>query len=139
VHSVISMSAGECIQSLKVDIDLPYSFVKRYFDHYVRVARYVLAMFRYRDVVIKLRRSPSGNAHVVVTIDRCIDPKDYHVVMWLLGDDHRRIQHSIRRHLATGHILDFHYTYRASRKVKKVCEQNPGLEVCRELEREPER
>jgi hypothetical protein len=111
---------GECIQSLKVDVDLPHEFVKENFIYYVNKARFVLAMFNYKDVVIKLKKSPSGYAHITITIDRCIDPKDYHVVMWLLGDDHKRLQHSIRRYLATKHILDFHYKQRLKRnEVKK--------------------
>ena len=121
--AVICMGLGkyvnECIQSLKVDVDVPHEFVKENFIFYVNKARFVLAMFNYRDVVIKLRRSPSGNAHVTITIDRCIDPKDYHVVMWLLGDDHKRLQHSIRRYLATRHILDFHYKQRLKKNKAK--------------------
>jgi hypothetical protein len=116
----LSKYVDKCIQSLKVDIDLPYKFVKEYFIYYVSKARFVLAMFNYKDLVIKLKRSPSGNAHVVITIDRCIEPVDYHAVMWLLGDDHKRLNHSIRRFLATGHILDFHYRYKSKTRSKKT-------------------
>lgn len=99
----------QCIQVLKIDIDLPYSWVKQYEFLWVAHARFVLQMFRYYDIAVKFKKSPSGNTHVLIILDRCVDAKDYHVMMWLLGDDHKRLQHSIRRYLTTNKILDIHF------------------------------
>jgi hypothetical protein len=126
-----------CVRVLRVDIDLPYRFVKENFHHYVRVARFVLEMFGYRDLLIELRASPSNNAHVTIVLDRCVDLKHYHVLMWLLTDHHERIVHSMRRLRVTGQILDFHYRRGAARKwidvVREKCSQNPELDVCSQL------
>jgi hypothetical protein len=133
------VTVSNCVRALRVDIDLPYRFVKENFSHYTRVARFVLGMFGYRDLRIELKASPSNNAHVTIVLDKCVDPGHYHVLMWLLTDHHERIVHSMRRLRATGQILDFHYRRGAVRKridiVKRKCSQNPDLEVCRELER----
>ena len=126
-----------CIRVLRVDIDLPYKFVKENFDYYLKVARFVLDMLGYKDLVIELKPSASNNAHVVIVLDRCVEHKHYHVLMWLLTDHHERIVHSMRRLRATGQILDFHYRRGVPRRrvdiVKKKCSQNPELDVCREL------
>jgi len=116
---------SECIRSLKIDIDLPYRFVKEHFDYYVEHARYVLRMFSYRDLVVKLKRSPSGNAHVNIVVDRCVDKSIYHVLMWLLGDDHKRLTHSMKRFLITNHIMDFHYNHRWKGKQKEGWSKKP--------------
>jgi hypothetical protein len=129
---------SNCIRALRVDIDLPYRFVKENFHHYVRVARFVLEMFGYRDLKIELKASPSNNAHVTIVLDKCVEQRHYHVLMWLLTDHHERIVHSMRRLRITGQILDFHYRRGAVRRridiIKRKCSQNPDLEVCRELE-----
>jgi hypothetical protein len=128
-----------CVRVLRVDIDLPYRFVKENFNHYVRVARFVLEMFGYRDLAIKLKASAHNQAHVAIVLDKCVDLKHYHVLMWLLTDHHDRIVHSMRRLRATGQVLDFHYKRGAVRRridiVKKKCSQNHELEICRELGR----
>ena len=128
-----------CVRVLRVDIDLPYKFVKENFDYYLKVARFVLDMLGYKDLVIELKPSASNNAHVVIVLDRCVERRHYHVLMWLLTDHHERIVHSMRRLKVTGQILDFHYRRGVPRRrvdiVKKKCSQNPDLEVCSELER----
>jgi len=116
---------SECIRSLKIDIDLPYCFVKKYFDYYVEHARYVLRMFSYEDIVIKLKRSSSGNAHVNIVVDRCVDKNIYHVLMWLLGDDHKRLTHSMMRFMITKHIMDFHYNHKWKGKQKEGWGKKP--------------
>jgi len=127
----------KCVRVLRVDIDLPYRFVKENFNHYVRVARFILEMFGYRDLRIELKASTHNQAHVTIVLDKCVELKHYHVLMWLLTDHHDRIVHSMRRLKATGQILDFHYKRGVTRKrierIKKKCAQNPELEVCREL------
>jgi len=113
------MSTGsndECIRSLKIDIDLPYGFVREHFNIYVEHARYVLGLFSYKDLIVKLRMSPSGNAHVNIVVDRCVEKSVYHVLMWLLGDDHKRLAHSMKRFTATNHIMDFHYKHKWKKK-----------------------
>ena len=126
-----------CVRVLRVDIDLPYRFVRENFNHYVRVARFVLEMFGYRDLAVELRASAHNYAHVIIVLDRCVDLKHYHVLMWLLTDHHDRIVHSMNRLAVTGQVLDFHYKRGVARRrvdiVKKKCAQNPELEVCREL------
>jgi len=126
-----------CVRVLRVDIDLPYRFVRENFSHYVRVARFVLEMFGYRDLAVELRASTHNYAHVIIVLDRCVDLKHYHVLMWLLTDHHDRIVHSMNRLAVTGQVLDFHYKRGVARRrvdiVKKKCAQNPELEVCREL------
>jgi hypothetical protein len=129
---------GNCVRVLRVDIDLPYRFVKENFHHYARVARFVLEMFGYRDLKIELKASTHNQAHVTIVLDKCVELRHYHVLMWLLTDHHDRIVHSMRRFKATGQILDFHYRRGVARRridiVKEKCEQNPELEVCGELE-----
>jgi len=129
---------SNCVRVLRVDIDLPYRFVKENFDYYVRVARFVLEMFGYRDLLVELRASAHNYAHVTIVLDKCVELGHYHVLMWLLTDHHERIVHSMRRLRATGQILDFHYRRGAVRRridiVKRKCSQNPDLEVCSEVE-----
>ena len=113
------MEAGNCIKSLQVDIDLPYKFVKDHFTTYLHIAREVLYVFGYRDILVKLKKSRSGFAHVVFVLDKCVDPRDYHVLMWLLTDHHDRIRHSMNRYEITGKILDFLYNNKKKNKNKK--------------------
>ena len=128
---------SNCIRVLRVDIDLPYRFVKENFNHYVRVARFVLEMFNYRDILIELKASSHNQAHVTIVLDKCVELRHYHVLMWLLTDHHERIVHSMNRLRITGQVLDFHYKRGVARRridiIKKKCAQNPELEVCREL------
>jgi len=121
------MSGDQCIRSLQVDIDLPYSFVNLNFNIYLKVARDVLAMFGYRDLVVKLRRSRSGYAHVIIVLDKCVDLKHYHVLMWLLGDHHDRIRHSMRRFQATGKVLDFLYNSSITKSRSRRLERKNSL------------
>jgi len=113
------VETSNCIKSLQVDIDLPYKFVKENFPVYLRVARGVLVTFGYRDILVKLKKSRSGFAHVIFVLDKCVDVKHYHVLMWLLTDHHDRIRHSMSRYEITGKILDFLYRNKKKRKNKK--------------------
>jgi len=113
------MNSDNCIRSLQVDIDLPYRFVKENFMAYLHIAREVLYIYGYRDLLVKLKRSPSGFAHVIFVLDKCVDQRYYHVIMWLLTDHHERIRHSMSRYDVTGKILDFLYNNNRKKKIKK--------------------
>jgi len=107
-----------------VDIDIPLDKFMEYNLRKILMWKIVFctAMLGVNAVHSKIGRSRNGNVHLALLIDKEIDPVTMIQLKYCLGEDHKRLTHTIRRYEKTGKILDFLWINRRERKTPKCIE-----------------
>jgi len=97
------------MKAIFIDIDIPYEYMKRYRLDKVLELKIHLCLNQFGLTLEKYRidRSQCGNTHLRVIIKENIDPVTIIRFKYCVGEDHKRLTHTIRRYEKTGKILDF--------------------------------
>ncbi|MEM4889523.1 MAG: hypothetical protein QXJ64_08810 [Thermosphaera sp.] len=98
----------ECINVIKIDIDIPYDMFMDWAPFYESVADYVLIkLARARIKQVRYYRSEHGNVHVYIDVDKCVPKDAYHIVQFFLYNDHKRTMLNYTRYKRFGDHYDF--------------------------------
>jgi len=100
-----------------IDVDLPWSLMEKYELREIlnEKINFCLSRFNIKAKFVNITQSQCGNVHVhIITYDD-IDPKIAIKLKFCVGEDSKRLRHSIRRFEKLGKLLDFFWV----RKVKE--------------------
>jgi len=104
-----------------VDIDIPWEIMEKYrfFDILNDKVEYCLSKFNVDAKIVNVSRSQCGNTHLHIVLKQDVNAETIIKIKFCIGEDPKRLTHSIRRYEKTGKILDFFWI----RKVKECDEK----------------
>jgi len=94
---------------LFIDIDVPVEYMKIFNLYDITAFKIVKCseLLRVKISDVKVTTSRNGNVHVRLILKEDIDPKTAIMLHFCIGEDHKRLTHTIRRYLSTGKLLEF--------------------------------
>ena len=92
-----------------LDIDIKYDIMQKYalFDILSEKIDYCLSRFQLEPKSIFVQRSQCGNTHVHIVLKDEIDGETAIMLKFCMGEDGKRLMHSVRRFEKTGRLMDF--------------------------------
>jgi len=92
-----------------LDIDIKWEVMERYalFDLLSDKITYCLSHFYVNAKSVFVEKSQCGNVHVHIVLDKEIDGDTAIRLKYCLGEDGKRLMHSVRRYEKTGKLMDF--------------------------------
>ena len=97
------------MKAIFIDIDIKYEYMEKYglLEILDDKINYCLQKFKLKPLWIKKSKSQCGNLHLHIIVNEDIDPETIIRLKYCIGEDHKRLSHTIRRYERTGKILDF--------------------------------
>ena len=99
-----------------IDIDIPFELMEKYslFDVLNDKISYCLSRFNAKAKIVNISISQCGNVHLHIVLDQDVSVETLFKIKFCIGEDPKRLVHSIRRYEKTGKVLDFFWM----RKIK---------------------
>jgi len=98
------------MRSILVDIDIKMEYMEKYglIDILHRKIEYCSRLIGINVLWVNIEKSQCGNTHLRIIVDNTSN-MDIIKFKYCVGEDHKRLTHTIRRYEKTGKILDFFY------------------------------